>query len=181
MSAGPMRTRAVRPICPHMHLLIHDAHVQALRAPPRGFATCKRCGAVKPRAQFSGSQLKKDPDERRCGDYVSATGGPQFVQKAPIVPYPLLAGCSATVTDVLCPREAECLSPFCGHTHRCSAPATSRCCGLNGAPKNLARRGVNPTTNQRLTTCRVPHLERLKSPTAIANRQASQKKDRDAC
>ena len=104
-----------------------------------------------------------------------------MVQKVPIVPYPLLPGCSATETDVLCPHEAECLSPLCGHAHRCSAPATSRCCGYGNVPRKLARRGKNPSTETRLTTCRVPHLEQYKSPTAIANRQASTKKGREAC
>lgn len=183
LSAGPMQTRAVRPICPHMHPPIHDAHVQALptpAAPLKGFATCQRCKKDKPRADFSGSQLQKGAAERRCGECIAATGGPKFVRKEPLVHYPLLAGCSAEVTDVLCPREAECLSPFCGNAHRCSAPASSLCCGFNGAPKKLARRGVNPTTHKRITRCRAPMLEQLKSPEAIANHKARAKMSRDA-
>jgi hypothetical protein len=109
LSAGPMQTRAVRPICPHMHPPIHDAHVQALptpAAPLKGFATCQRCNKDKPRADFSGSQLKKDAAERRCGECIAATnGGPKFVRKEPLVRYPLLVGCSAEVTDVLCLRS----------------------------------------------------------------------------
>ena len=123
-----MRTRAVRPICPHMHPPnpIHDAHVQALptpAAPPKGFAACQSCNLIKPRDQFSPTQLKMAADDRRCGDCVAATGGPKFVPNAPLERYPLLDGCSATETVIICPRHDECFSPHCGHAHRCSAPA----------------------------------------------------------